>query len=76
MRMQQEVVETSTSEGVAPEPHIALRMEIARTGVRQFLIAKRLGISEGHLSRILSGRKALTDDVVAQIQAAIVELSA
>jgi DNA-binding transcriptional regulator YdaS (Cro superfamily) len=72
--MQQEIVGPATESG-APEPHVALRMEIARTGVRQFLIAERIGVSEGQLSRMLAGRKPMTEVQISAISAAIAELA-
>jgi plasmid maintenance system antidote protein VapI len=67
--MQQEVVSQT------PDP-ADLRVEIARTGVRQFLVAQKIGVSEGQLSRLLTGRKPLTDDIAGRIRAAIAELAA
>lgn len=73
MPMGQEIVS-----GVqAQEPaHVALRVEIARTGVRQFVVAQKVGISEGQLSRLLRGLKPLSPELEAQIRAAIVEVAA
>lgn len=67
--MQQEVV-TNTESG-ASERHVELRVEIARKGVRQGDIAEAVGISEGHLSHLLAGRKTLTPELADRISAAI-----
>lgn len=72
--MQQEVVGTVSEE--ASERHVDLRVEIARTGVRQGVVAAAVGISEGHLSHLLSGRKPLTDDLADRIATAIAEAAA
>jgi len=72
MPMQQEVV---SEDHAAPDPS-DLRVEIARKGVRQFAVAQRLGISEGQLSRLLTGRKPLTDEIAARIRVAIAEVAA
>lgn len=74
MRMQQEIVGPESESG-APAPHVALRMEIARTGVRQYLVAERVGVSEGQLSKILAGRKELTEELRISISAAIDDLA-
>lgn len=67
--MQQEVVSQS------PDP-ADLRVEIARTGVRQVLVAEKIGVSEGHLSHLLSGRRPMSEELAARIRAAIAELAA
>jgi plasmid maintenance system antidote protein VapI len=54
--------------------HVDLRVEIARTGVRQGDIASEVGISEGHLSHLLAGRKTLSDDLADRIAVAIAKL--
>lgn len=53
--------------------HTALRIEIEIAGLRQFVIAQRLGISEGQLSKLLSGRRPLGDELVEKIRAAIAQ---
>ena len=73
MRMTQEVV--SSDLNVGPDP-ADLRVEIARTGVRQYLVADLVGVSEGQLSRILSGRKPLTEELAERIRTAIAEVAA
>lgn len=40
----------------SPEPLLELKMALLRTGVPQFEAARRIGISETRLSRILCGR--------------------
>lgn len=62
------------TEPVALEPHVALRVLIATTGVKQYEVAARVGLSESVLSRILSGRKPATDELLAAIRAAVVAL--
>lgn len=69
--MRQKVVNPAGDEGGASERHVALRMEIARTRVRQGEIAEAVGISGGHLSHLLAGRKTLDDAMADRIQAAI-----
>lgn len=54
----------------------AMRGAIAAHGIRQFEVAARVGISEGHLSLLLKGRKTLSADLAKQIRAAITELAA
>jgi transcriptional regulator with XRE-family HTH domain len=74
MAMQQEVVSLA---GTNPAPDPAdLRVAIARTGVRQFVIAQKIGISEGQLSRLLTGRKPLTEEIAERIRLAIAEAAA
>jgi len=51
----------------------ALRVEIARRRLRQGPIARAAGISEGHLSHLLAGRKTLSDALADRIEAAIRE---
>lgn len=74
MRMAQEIVSLPET-NPAPDP-AELRVEIARRGVRQFAIAQRLGMSEGQLSRILTGRKPLTEELSERIRLAIAEVAA
>jgi len=69
--MGQKVVKKSNPTGGASERHVALRIEIARARVRQGTIAAAVGISEGHLSHILAGRKTLSPRLADQIEAAI-----
>lgn len=73
MRMGQEVVIRDTAD--APDP-ADLRVEIARTGVRQYRVAEKLEMTEGTLSRILNGRTALTPELDGRIRAAIAEVAA
>jgi plasmid maintenance system antidote protein VapI len=70
--MGQKVV-TTPAAGGASGRHVDLRVEIARTGVRQGDIADAVGVSEGHLSHLLAGRKTLTDEMADKIAAAIAE---
>lgn len=56
--------------------HTALRIEIQVAGLRQFTIAQRLGMSEGQLSKVLSGRRPLDEDLADRIRAAIAQGSA
>jgi transcriptional regulator with XRE-family HTH domain len=56
--------------------HQALRAALASSGIRQYVLAKRLGISEGELSKILAGRRPLSDERLAQIDTALGELTA
>lgn len=71
--MQQELV--TTADTTATPPHVALRVRIATLGVKQYLIAERVGMSESVLSRILSGRKAADEDTVARINTAIDDIA-
>lgn len=73
MPMKQEVV--SSVPDSTPDP-AELRVEIARKGIRQYLVAQRVGVSEGQLSRILTGRKPLTEELAKRIRQAIVEVAA
>lgn len=74
MPMAQELVTTAVPE---PSPDPAdLRVEIARTGVRQYLVAEKVGVSEGQLSRLLTGRKPLSAELAARIKSAIAEVAA
>jgi transcriptional regulator with XRE-family HTH domain len=59
-------------EPVALAPHVELRVLIATTGVKQYEVAQRAGLSESVLSRILSGRKPASDELLATIRAAVV----
>lgn len=59
----------------APDP-ADLRVEIARKAVVQYRVAQKIGVSEGQLSRLLTGRKALTIEMAERIRAAIAELAA
>jgi plasmid maintenance system antidote protein VapI len=68
--MTQDIVIATTSD---PSPE-DLRVEIARTRVRQVDIAQRVGVSEGQLSRLLSGRKPLTNEMAVAIRDAIAAL--
>jgi plasmid maintenance system antidote protein VapI len=70
MAMTQDIVIATTSD---PSPE-DLRVEIARTRVRQVDIAQRVGVSEGQLSRLLSGRKPLTNEMAVAIRDAIAAL--
>lgn len=54
----------------------AMRAAIAAHSLVQFEIADRLGISEGHLSLLLKGRKRLSDDLAKRIRQVIQELAA
>lgn len=56
--------------------HVALKAAASASGVRQYAIAAKIGISEGYLAKLLAGRKPLDDDTAARIEAAIVELAA
>lgn len=67
--MEQEVV--TPAEDGASKRHVELRVEIARKGVRQGDIARAVGVSEGHLSHLLAGRKTLTPELADRIAAAI-----
>lgn len=58
-----------------PDP-ADLRVEIARKNIVQYHIAQRVGVSEGQLSRLLTGRKPLTHEMAERIRAAIAELAA
>lgn len=58
-----------------PDP-ADLRVEIARTGIVQYRVAQKVGVSEGQLSRLLTGRKPLTAEMAERIRAAILELAA
>lgn len=53
-----------------------LRVAVVSAGLKQYDVAERLGISESHLSRLLSGRKTLTDEMASRIRLAITELAA
>lgn len=69
---------TTNSQAIvsAVPPYTALRIEILTSGLRQYTIADRVGIDDGHLSKILSGRKPLTEDLEKKIRAAIAQGSA
>lgn len=67
--MQQELVEP---EDLA----VALRVEIARTGVKKYLVARQAGVSESQLSGYLTGRKPVTEAIAERIRSAIAELAA
>jgi DNA-binding transcriptional regulator YdaS (Cro superfamily) len=56
--------------------HAALKAVIATSGIRQFAVANRVGVSDSHLSKILSGRKPLPDELAMAIEIAINELRA
>jgi plasmid maintenance system antidote protein VapI len=58
-----------------PDP-ADLRVEIARAGILQYLVAQRIGVSEGQLSRLLTGRKPLTEEMAGRIRDAIAALAA
>ena len=58
------------------EPHVALRVRLAATSLKQYELAARLGLAESVLSRILSGRKPADPETLARIGAAIDEMSA
>jgi transcriptional regulator with XRE-family HTH domain len=51
-------------------------MRIAETGIRQYLVADRVGVSDGHLSKILTGRKTVDDAMLALIAQAIEAVAA
>jgi len=70
--MTQEIV----SDIQAEPAHVELRVAIARTGVKQFVVAQRVGISEGQLSRLLRGLKPLSPELAEQIRTAIAEVAA
>jgi transcriptional regulator with XRE-family HTH domain len=53
-----------------PTP-VSLRVRIAETGIRQFLVASEVGISSGHLSHILRGRKIVDAALMERIAQAI-----
>lgn len=53
---------------VKPPTPVELRMRIAETGIRQHLVAARLGVSQGHLSNVLRerpGRKVRPEFLIA-----------
>lgn len=54
----------------------AMRAAIAAHNLVQFEIADRVGVSEGHLSLILKGRKRLSDDLAKRIRTVITEMVA
>lgn len=56
--------------------HTALSVAIQIAGLRQYTIAQRVGLSEGQLSKILSGRRPLDDILAKKIRDAIAEGSA
>lgn len=66
----------SDLEATGLDPLAAMRAAIAAHELRQFEIAERVGISEGHLSLLLKGRKRLSDDLALRIRTAITELVA
>ena len=55
--------------------HAALKAVLSAKGLRQFAVARHLGISEGRLSRLLSGQLPLEDALAARIEQAIGELT-
>ena len=73
--MRQKIVKTRNPAGGASTRHVDLRVEIARKRVRQGAIAATVGISEGHLSHLLAGRKPLSDGMADLIAKAIDEAS-
>jgi transcriptional regulator with XRE-family HTH domain len=58
------------------ERHAALKAALSASGVRQFALAKKLGLSEGQVSKLLAGRKPVDDALAQRIAEAISELSA
>jgi hypothetical protein len=55
---------------------VELRVEIARAGIKQYIVARRLGISDTKLSGYLTGRLLLTEDIAKDIRRAIAEAAA
>lgn len=53
--------------------HTALRVEIELSGIHQYTIAQRVQVSEGQLSKILSGRRPLDEALIRRIREAIVQ---
>ncbi len=73
--MQQELVGRIVDLG-ALEPHVALRVRLATTGLKQYKLAARLDMAESVLSRILTGRKLADAATLARIADAIDDLTA
>lgn len=55
--------------------HVALKAAMSALSVRQWEVAERLGISEGALSRLLTGRRPLSPARADEIAAVIRELA-
>ena len=49
----------------------ALQVSIKLSGIKQWEIAQRVGISDSHLSRVLSGQRPLDDILAKKIRDAI-----
>lgn len=73
--MRQDVV-TEPGAPAHQQTPTTLRMRIAETGIRQYLVADRLGISDGHLSKILTGRKTVDAELLARIGHAVEDVAA
>lgn len=73
--MRQQVA-TQTIDLGALAPHTRLRVRIAVAAIPQYKVAGAVGISDSHLSRILSGRKEADELLLARIDQAIDTLAA
>lgn len=58
-------------ESNAVPEHTALKSEIVLAGLRQYVVAARVGLSEEQLSKILAGRKPLSPELASRIRDAI-----
>lgn len=54
----------------------AMRAAIAAHSIRQYQVAEKIGVTEGHLSMLLLGRKRMSDELAGKIRVAITELAA
>lgn len=72
--LQQELAALAGRDPLAP--HVALRVRIAALGIKQYEVAKRAGLSEPVLSKILTGRKEATPEQLAAITQALDEAAA
>jgi ParB-like chromosome segregation protein Spo0J len=53
--------------------HTVLGLQIDAAGIHRYVIAQRLGLSEGQLSKILNGRRPLDDLLIQRIRDAIAQ---
>lgn len=67
--------ELANSSAELPE-YRRLRVAVVAAGVKQYAVADRLGMSESHLSGLLSGRRALDAETAERIREAIQALAA
>jgi plasmid maintenance system antidote protein VapI len=68
-------VSTSPAGAIDPASAADLRAEIARHMVPIYRLAPLVGLHPAHLGPILRGRRALSPELAARIQAAIAEIA-